>query len=194
MIESLVKGASKVLSMKVKNFIRKYRDLTPLYDYVVEDEPLSNILQHVLQGKHYVIVIDSKGRLKGLITYDDILILLGQTSLARHHIPFTGPRRLIKGSGLRPEDEGRIRAKDIMDRLPHCVPANDTVAEAIALMERDGTQHAVVTDEKHMVYGVLTTHSILRAVLQESGLEIKTPFRPKPGEHYWPEEKGKREP
>ncbi len=189
MIESLVKGASKVLGMKVKNFIRRYRDLTPMYDYVVEDDPLSNILRQVLQGKHYVIVIDSKGRLKGLITYDDILILLGQTSLAKHHIPFTGPRRLVKGSGLRPEDEGKIKARDIMDRLPHCVPADDTVAEAVALMERDATQHAVVTDEKHMVYGVLTTHSILRAILKESGLEVKAAFRPKPGEHYWPEER-----
>lgn len=188
-IESLVRGASKVLGMKVKDFIRKYRDLTPMYDYVVEDDPLSSILRQVLQGKHYVIVIDRRGRLKGLITYDDILVLLGQTSLAKHHIPFTGPRRLIKGSGLRPEDEGRIKARDIMDRLPHCVLAHETVAEAVALMEREGTQHAVVTDEEHMVYGVLTTHSILRAILQESGLEIKAAFRPKPGEHYWPEKR-----
>ena len=189
-VESLVNGAGKVLDIRVRDFIKRYRDLTPMYDCVVEDEPLSSILHHVLQGKHYVIVIDDRGKLKGIITYDDILILLGQTTLARHHIPFTGPRRLIKGSGLRPEDEGRIKAKDIMDRLPHCVPADDTVAEAVALMEREGTQHAVVTDERHMVYGVITTHSILRAILKESGLEVKAPFKPKPGEHYWPE-KGK---
>jgi len=169
---ALVRGAEKVLSMKLRDFVRLFKDLIPPFDYVMEDDPLEEVLKLLFGGKHYIIVLDRRGRLKGLITYIDLVTLFSKAAIKSAQHAFGSLRELLKSAGVSIGTHGEILAGDLMERLPHWVFIDETVEDAIDLMHRDRCYHAVIRDKEGMVYGVITYHSIFRAIVREAGIYL----------------------
>lgn len=170
--EALIKGAEKVLSMSLRDFVKLFKDLIPPFDYVMEDDTLEIVLKRLFEGKHYIIVLDHRGRLKGLITYLDLVTLFSKASMKSMPYAFSSLRELLKGAGVPLGAHGEVLARDLMERLPHWVYVDETVEDAVHLMHRDKCYHAVIRDREGMVYGVITYHSIFRAIVREAGLYL----------------------
>ena len=60
-----------------------------------------------------------------------------------------------------------------MERLPQHIRLNETVEDAATVMHMNNIHHVVIVDENDMVWGLMTAHSIFRAILRESGIEEK---------------------
>ncbi|MCD6324510.1 MAG: CBS domain-containing protein [Desulfurococcales archaeon] len=185
---ALLKGAEKVLSMTLREFVKRFKDLIPSFDYVMEDDSLDEVLKLLFKGKHFIIVLDKKGKLRGLITYLDIVTLFSKASAKAIPTAFGSIRELLKGAGVTLGSENRVRASELMERLPHWTDVDETVDEALRLMRRDRYYHTVIKDREGMVYGVLTYHSIFRAIIKQAGLHLPQEKEEIPKEDIFPSE------
>ena len=169
--EKFMKAVSKVLSMKVSEFIRKYKDLLPSFDFVTEDDNVEDLLRLIKEDKHYIIVIDKHGRLRGIITYIDILLMFGKPKSA--FLPFSSITTSFSKVKVSVDTLLKISIARVMERLPQHIRLNETVEDAATVMHMNNIHHVVIVDENDMVWGLMTTHSIFRAILRESGIEEK---------------------
>lgn len=167
-----MKAAKNVLSMRIRDFIEKYSDLLPPYGIITEDESVEKVLDMVKEGKHYIIVVDKRGRVRGIVTYLDLLLALGGPPKAvAAFMPLASMASSLRKIKLSSEVLPKVLVKRIMERHPHHVKLTNTVEDAIDAMSRDHTYHAVIVDEKGRAKGVLTAHAIFRAVIKEARAE-----------------------
>jgi len=161
------KAARKILSLKVEDFISKYRDLLPQYGVVGEEENIAKIIELIGNNKHYIIVVDKKNKLRGIITYLDVLLMLGGPKATAVFLPLSSIASSLRRIKVSSDVLPRISVRKIMEREPHRVKLEETIEEAIDVMEKSHTHYVVVVDKEGKVKGIITAHAILRAVLEE---------------------------
>ncbi len=156
-----------ILSMSIKEFIDKYKDLLPSYGVVTEDDSIEKVLELVRENKHYIIVVDKHGKLRGIVTYLDILLALGGPKPTAAFLPFSSIASALRKVKLSSEVLPKVLVKRIMERTPHHIGLEDTVEEAIDMMEKYHIHHLIVVDKKGTAKGIVTAHAIFRAVVKE---------------------------
>jgi arabinose-5-phosphate isomerase len=87
-------------------------------------------------------VIDSKGKLKGIITDGDI-------------------RRLLQDN----ENVSNVKAKDIMNSCPKTINEKMLGETALELMEKYSITQLIITDKKNIPIGVVHLHDLVKAGL-----------------------------
>ena len=167
--EKFMNAVRKVLSMKISEFIRKYRDLLPQFDFITEDDRVEDLLRLVREGKHYIIVIDKRGRLRGIVTYVDILLVFGKPKSA--FLPFSSITTSFSKIRVPADSLLKIMVSRVMERLPQHIRLDESVEVAATVMHMNNIHHVVVVDRSDMVWGLITAHSIFRAILREAGIE-----------------------
>ncbi len=108
---------------------------------VREDEPMTQVIIE-MTGKGFgaAIVVDEKGKLKGIITDGDL-------------------RRFINRGG----DVNRSTAKDVMTQKPKRAFPEELAVEALRRMEDHKITVLPVVDREDRVVGIIHMHDILRA-------------------------------
>ena len=161
------KAARNILSMRVKEFIEKYGNLLPPYGVIVEDENVEKVLDMIKEGKHYIIVIDKHGKVRGMVTYLDLLLAMGGPKAVAAFMPFASLASSLRKIKLSSSVLPKVLVKRIIERHPHYIRLDSTVEEAVDAMYRDHIYHVVIVDEKGRAKGILTAHAIFRAVMEE---------------------------
>ena len=167
--EKFMKAVSRVMSMRVSEFIKRYKDLLPPFDFIAEDDSVEDLLKLVREGKHYIIVIDRRGRLRGIVTYIDLLLMFGKPKAA--FLPFSSIATSFGKVKVPTETLLKIPVARVMERLPQYIRLDETVEDAATIMHMNNIHHVVIVDEEDMVWGLMTAHSIFRAILREAGIE-----------------------
>jgi len=170
-IKRFIDAVNKVMAMKVSEFIKNYKDLLPPFDFVAEDDSVEELLKFVEEGKHYIIVIDRRGRLRGIVTYIDLLLIFGKPKTA--FLPFSSIATSFSKIKVPTESLLRMPVAKVMERLPQHVRLDEKVEDATIIMHVNNIHHVVIVDEEGMVWGLMTAHSIFRAILREAGIERK---------------------
>ncbi len=170
-IKKFIDAVNKVMAMKVSEFIKNYKDLLPPYDFVAEDDSVEDLLKFVEEGKHYIIVIDRRGRLRGIVTYIDLLLIFGKPKTA--FLPFSSIATSFSKIKVPAETLLRIPVARVMERLPQHVKLDETIEDATIIMHMNNVHYVVIVDVEGMVWGLLTAHSIFRAILREAGIKGK---------------------
>lgn len=97
-----------------------------------------------------VCVLDTDGRLLGIVTERDLL------------------NRII----IPQRDPAAVPLKEVMSELLAVIETNDTPHEALERMERTGRRHLPVVEGERWV-GMLSMRDLLRVELSEQGDELK---------------------
>ena len=160
-----------VLAMKLTEFMEKYRDLLPRFALVEEEMEMAKVLDLLRSGKHYIIVVDKRNRVKGIISYIDFMLMFGRRRSTAMFAPFSSVSRSLRRSRMPYETLIGLSASDIMTILPPHLWTDSRVEDALKYMSSAGTNYAVVTTREGVVVGIVTAHAIFRAVLKEAGFE-----------------------
>ncbi|MET1160613.1 MAG: CBS domain-containing protein [Thermoprotei archaeon] len=157
---------SEILQLKLSEFIKKYGVLLPKLTILHEDESVSKIFELVGKGYDYIVVTDDKNRLVGVITYLDILGLLSKRSIIRE-TAFGGTVHvtMVRRGRVPVNTLAKLRVHRISKRMPPHITSDHTVEEAYNLMEETGSNFLIVVDNQDKPIGVITLHSIFRAVM-----------------------------
>jgi arabinose-5-phosphate isomerase len=110
---------------------------------VKEKTPFNDIVIEISSKRlGCTCVVDSKGKLKGIITDGDL-------------------RRLLHNR----DDFSRINAKDIMNKNPKTINEKMLGETALELMEKYAITQLVITDKKKIPIGVVHLHDLVKAGL-----------------------------
>jgi len=165
-LEIFGESLKRILETSAGEFIKRYRDILPDFDFVHEDDSVGYVFELMSRGKDYIIVIDSKGRLRGVITYIDVLMHVGR----KEHEILTTVLSSIVGSLKRSKIPtgvlSDLRISLLMRVLPPIIHENSKVIEALSAMERADTHYVLVLTRDGAVLGVITAHSIFRAAMR----------------------------
>ncbi len=170
-IKKFINAVNKVMTMRVSEFIKNYKDLLPPFEFVTEDDSVGDLLKFVREGKYFIIVIDRKGRLRGIVTYIDLLLALGRPRSA--FLPFSSIATSFSRVKVPTEALLGMPVAKVMERLPQHVRLDERVEDVTTIMHTNNINHVVVVDKKGMVWGLITAYSIFRAILREAGIERK---------------------
>ncbi len=157
----------QILQMKLGEFIKRYRDLLPGFEIVHEDDLISRVFDLMAHGRDYIIVVDSKGRLRSTVTYIDILMQMGRKEeriLVTALASITGT---LKRSRIPSDTLGRLKISMISTPMPPHVTTDQAVNEALHTMEASDSHYVVVLTPDGAVVSVLTAHAVFRAAMQE---------------------------
>ena len=158
---------SKVLEMKLGEFIERYRELMPRFEVVYEDEVLSQVFQHIVQGVDYIIVVDNKRRLRGAITYIDMIMRVGERTDHVLTSAFASVTSTIRRGRIPSETLKNLRASLFAIQLAPYMTTEHRVIDALHAMERTDAHYIIVLTPENNVVGVLTLHAIFRAAVKE---------------------------
>ncbi len=157
-----VEVAKLVLSMKCRDFLRFFVDCVPKVQIVGEDETLEDIIDEMLRGASYIVIVDRRGRLRGALSYLDILHHLASES--KHmHTPMATAIPGMRSLELS-DRSSSIRISLIARPLPPKIREDATVEEALKNMVMTESPYIIVVDKNDNVLGVITQHSIFRAI------------------------------
>ncbi len=168
LLETFAISVTEILAMKCSDFIKRYRDLLPKFEFVHEDDSVSHVFSLMSEGKDYIVVIDSHGRLRGVITYLDVLMHIGRKEHRILTTPLSSIVSSLKRSRIPAEILSDLKVSLLMKTLPPIVESNSEVLEALDAMERADTHYTLVLTPDGAVLGVITAHAIFRAAMRES--------------------------
>ncbi len=157
----------QILQMKLGEFIKRYRDLLPGFEIVHEDEVISRVFDLMAHGKDYIIVIDSRGRLRGTVTYIDILMHMGRKEERVLITALASIAGTLKRSRIPSDTLSKLKVSIISTPMPPHVSTEQTVLEALHAMETSDSHYVVVLTPDGAVVGILTAHAVFRAAMQE---------------------------
>jgi len=169
--ERFYQAIENILKLRIDEFMKRYSDLLPGFALIDEDEEVNRVLDLLRKGKHYIIVVDSKRRMKGIISYIDFMLMFGRRRTTALSAPFSSVGRSLRRSRMPLETFVNLSASDIMSRLPPHVWLDSQIEEALKYMSSTGSNYAVVTARDGTVMGIITAHAIFRAVLRKAGFE-----------------------
>ena len=117
------------------------------------DVPLSHILERFSHSNHPLTVVESDGRLAGVITSADLISVLtpGAVPGERHGIP--GLDRLLKSTAQ--------NARDIMSDEPLTVPETAKIADALHVMEHGHSASVILINANHQAVGCIELSDII---------------------------------
>ena len=167
-ITSFYKNIEKILNMKIRDFLEKYKELLPMYEIVEESTSVDDIIAHFQRGVSYLLVTGKNKKLKGGIAYSDFLNILGRTSSTALSSPFSSVSRSLRRSRIPLESFKKLIASDILFSSPPCISEDSTIREALEFMYKSGTHYIVIVNNEKKVTGILTLHSIFRAIVKDS--------------------------
>ena len=136
--------------------------MSPQVPTVGTGDDLVDVLQQMLQGHlTYVVVLDETGRPAGIITESDLV--------ARVAPPVRrGVLQSLVGRVLgRDVPRGDVYARDLMSEQVLTAPPDMPIADAIALMLREGRKRIVVTGADGRPLGLVDRQALLAASFGE---------------------------
>ncbi len=167
LVKKFYKVMDNILHMKVKDFLDKYRDTLPKYEVIGEDTSISNIISHFENNVSYLLVVGRNRRIKGSIAYSEFLNIFGRSSTTALSAPFSSVSRSLRHSRVPLEAFSNMNASDILFSSPPCVNEDTSVREALEYMYKTGSHYVVVVNHEREIIGVITLHSIFRAIVKE---------------------------
>lgn len=107
-------------------------------------------------------VVDKENRVIGIITQADILSMVG---VGREHT-FKDLLKYMLGEPLHERKLGD-RVGDIMTAPALTIRPQESIAEAVRIMDEKRIRRLTVVDDKHQLIGILTRADILKAVIKK---------------------------
>ncbi len=154
-----------VLKMKLSDFIDEYRELLPRYGVIDEETNISSIIEYFEKGFSYLIIVDKKNRVKGVLSYIDFLHMFGRRKTTALSSPFSSVSRSLRHSKPSLSTFTGLSASDIIHNPPPHLLHRSTVEEALQHMDSSEHNYIIVVNESGEIVGVITLHSIFRAIL-----------------------------
>ena len=167
--EKFYKALENILKMKLSEFIEKYRQVMPKYRVIDEDTNMSEIVKLFREDIPYLIIVDKKGRIRGVVSYIDFLHMFGRRKTTALSAPFSSVSRSLRRSRPSLSTFSQLLASDIAHSSPPHLSLDSTVEEAIQHMHASDQNYVILVSDTGEVEGVLTLHAIFRAVLREVG-------------------------
>lgn len=172
-LELFLESIDEVLGMSIGEFIEKYNEVLPRFDIVGEDEPLNTVIEKMIRGKDYIIVVDSRNRVKNMITYIDLLKYLGMKQERILSTALSSVHGTLRRSKIPGEVFKNIRVTVLSTPLPPHVTVKHNAREALHIMESMDTTYVAVVGDKNKAVAVITLHAIFRAIIKELHRRIK---------------------
>ena len=169
-LEKFYTALEEVLKMKITNFLKEFSDILPKYEHILENESIENILKYLKDGIHYLIVTDRKGKMRGIITYIDFMMMFGKKRSTALFAPFSSVTRSLRKARMPLKTLSEMKASDIMCIAPPYVSENSKVESALNNMSKTGNNFAVVIKGRDNVVGIITARSIFRAIIRKANL------------------------
>lgn len=157
----------RIINMKISDFMKKYSKVLPKHIVIGENANLSDIISYFEKDIAYILVTDHNKRIKGSISYMDFLNILGRPSSTALSAPFASVSRSLRRSRSSLENLAHMHVSDILFSTPPCINGNNLVKEALEYMYRSGSHYIIVIDRNNEIHGVITLHSIFRAIIKE---------------------------
>ncbi len=161
------KALEEVLSMSIGSFVRMYRDVLPKFEIVHEDDTIEELFEYFVKDYSYLIVIDSRGKLRGSITYLDILTHLGIEDTHILSTPLASIGSTLRISRIPLETLSKMKVSMLIKNIPPHVHEDATVREALNMIERSGSHFVLAMTRDGAVIGVITAHAIFRAAMEK---------------------------
>jgi CBS domain-containing protein len=134
--------------------------MSPDVPVVHVNDDLIDVLKQILRADiKRVVVLDEQDRAVGIITDGDLVARVSPAQ--RPHVLQALAKRVLGTGALR----GNVTARELMSERVLSAPAETTVAEAIALMLREGRKRLVVVDEQGRPIGIVDRQTLLAASL-----------------------------
>ncbi len=169
-LERFYIALEEVLEMKIADFLKEFSDILPKYEHILENESIENILKYFKDEIHYLIVTDSKGKMRGIITYIDFMMMFGRKGTTALFAPFSSVTRSLRKARMPLKTLSKMKASDVMFIAPPHVSENSKVESALNNISKTGNNFAVVIRGKDKVVGIITAHSIFRAIIRKANL------------------------
>jgi len=169
-LKKFYSALEEVLKMKIENFLEQHKDVLPKFEVVHENKSVEEVLKHLREDKHYIIVIDRKGKMRGIITYIDFMIMFGKKRTTALFAPFSSVTRSLKRAHMPLKTLAELKASDIMNIAPPHVWNHSKVEDALNNMSKTGNNFAVVIAKGEKVVGIITAHAIFRAIIRKAEL------------------------
>ncbi|RLG80966.1 MAG: hypothetical protein DRO13_02440 [Thermoprotei archaeon] len=166
-LEEFSQILGQVLAMRISEFLARYGDLLPMFEIIYEDQLVAELFDLLVKGKDYLIVVNGKHRLVGVITYLDILSILGGRSMPETAFAGTTHTAMIRRGRISGSVLSKLKISLVHKRIPPHITCDHTVQDAYNLMETSGTSFLVVVDREDKPIGVITLHSIFRATMKQ---------------------------
>ncbi len=154
----------KVLDMKVKDFIKKYRPPSTTYITVRKGTKLYNILKSLALGHPtIIIVVDNERRPIGYITGQHIL---------RTFYRKPQPRSILAAFSMKQisipiEKSIDLPVEDLMERNPPVVRGDQPVRDVVRMMQSLTIPAVIIVDDNGKVRGVITMRFLIKTILNK---------------------------
>lgn len=147
--------------------------------YTTEDERLADVVFKMSNAEVDIAIVKSKNDIVGVITETDIYYALVKEVLPEN----------VNGEGkLRTFDDMKVidlmrgpPVKNVMTSCDSlgwhpCVDTfeDDTIENAIRIMQRSGLHHLLVLDKKNNLVGTLSSHEIINSISRRKTKRKKT--------------------
>ena len=171
--DTITKHASKWTALEARNV--EITNITSLKDImnremhtVKPDTPVAEVIDMITSDEiQRVAVVDSNGRLLGLISDFDLLPLISGHPLSIWDL-FVSKLTFSEVGRKHKELIEHVKAKtaaEIMKKNIITIPENATIDEAIQLMTQKGLKRLPVVDENGAFKGMITRESVLRTAI-----------------------------
>ena len=167
-LEKFYAALKEVLNMRISDFLKEFPDVLPRFEYVLENENIENVLKYLKDGIHYLIVVDKKKKMRGIITYIDFMIMFGKKRTSALFAPFSSATRALRKTHVPFKTLSEMKASDIMFIAPPCVSETSKVENALNNMSKTGNNFTVVVKDRNEISGIITAHSIFRAIMRKA--------------------------
>jgi len=169
-IEEFVSSINNLLTIKLNDFMIKYKNLLPNYAIIHLHSKLADVFSQIKDGKEVMVVVDNEGNVRGILTPMDILVMLRSEGkgIIRTHF---GTTYALRSKKLPPKSLLKLDVVSIMDKHPLVLEDDLDLVEAIERMSTERTNYAVVVNSRGKVLGVISSTSIIR-VIAEMGKSV----------------------
>ena len=156
---NLMSISSKLLEMTLKELIENYPEVMPPVAYIGDHSRMSDVIElFTSRDIEVIVVVDSKGKPKGIIVDLDLLHLMKPTrkptfslaSLRKIHYTYSP----------------NLPAITVMERNPPAIHHSRKVKDMIKLMMLHHANYIVVVDDEGRAIGVVSSRNLTRRLLK----------------------------